>query len=372
MSRQRLALLIVVALVAIVAAFYVSTQRNAPHETPGLALLPALTDDLNAVTAVTVRKGSATPTVTLHKAGQQWAVAERADYPADVSKLRLLLVALRDAKIVEEKTVDPARFPQIGVEDPVAAGAAGAEVAVATAGGKSAVIVGKTVGSGNFVRRQGENRSYSVEPSITLETEPKFWIDARLIDVPAALIQSIEFKPAAGLSFALHRLNPADNTFSLEGIPAGRKAKDGHALAPSPSLLTGLNAEDVAASSTVDFTSPSQVIVKLTDGRVLTLVGTTVSDKHWIQVTSNKDADLTAKTQGRAFEIASYRYDEIFKPLEQLLESPPQKTPAASPKAESKVAPKVAPKDAPKAKPRPSGAATAPDAQDKPAPAATP
>jgi hypothetical protein len=114
------------------------------------------------------------------------------------------------------------------------------------------------------------------------------------------------------------------------------------------------------------------VIVMLTDGRVLTLVGTTVSDKHWIQVTSNKDADLTAKTQGRAFEIASYRYDEIFKPLEQLLESPPQKTPAASPKAESKVAPKVAPKDAPKAKPRPTGAATAPDAQDKPAPAATP
>jgi hypothetical protein len=372
MSRQRLALLIAVALVAIAAAFYVSTQRNAPHETPGLALLPALTDDLNAVTAVTVRKGSATPTVTLHKAGQQWAVAERADYPADVSKLRLLLVALRDAKIVEEKTVDPARFPQIGVEDPVAAGAAGAEVAVATAGGKSAVIVGKTVGSGNFVRRQGENRSYSVEPSITLETEPKFWIDARLIDVPAALIQSIELKPAAGLSFALHRLNPADNTFSLEGVPAGRKAKDGHALAPSPSLLTGLNAEDVAASSTVDFTSRSQVIVMLTDGRVLTLVGTTVADKHWIQVTSNKDADLTAKTQGRAFEIASYRYDEIFKPLEQLLESPPQKTPAASPKAESKVAPKVAPKDAPKAKPRPTGAATAPDAQDQPAPAATP
>ena len=55
MNRRRFALLVVVALVAIAAAFFVSTQRNAPRETPGLALLPALPEDLNSVTAVTVR-----------------------------------------------------------------------------------------------------------------------------------------------------------------------------------------------------------------------------------------------------------------------------------------------------------------------------
>src|SRR6202022_767452 len=153
MSRHRFALLLVVALVAIAAAFYVSTLRDAPHETPGLALLPALPNDLNAIAAVTVRKGSAMPTLTLHKAGQRWSVAERADYPADVSKLRQLLVSLRDARIVEAKTVDPARFPQIGGEGPGDAGAGGAEVAVLTAGGQRGGIVGKAGGSGNFVRR---------------------------------------------------------------------------------------------------------------------------------------------------------------------------------------------------------------------------
>jgi len=61
MSRHRLTFLVVVALVAIVAALYVSSLRDAQHEAPGLALLPALPNDLNAVTAVTVRKGSATP-----------------------------------------------------------------------------------------------------------------------------------------------------------------------------------------------------------------------------------------------------------------------------------------------------------------------
>ena len=40
----------------------------------------------------------------------------------------------------------------------------------------------------------------------------------------------------------------------------------------------------------------------------------------------------TAKAQDRAFEVASYRYDAMFRPLEQLLvpkESPPGKNTAA-------------------------------------------
>jgi len=37
-------------------------------------------------------------------------VANEPINPADVSKLRQLLVSLRDAKIVEAKTADPARF----------------------------------------------------------------------------------------------------------------------------------------------------------------------------------------------------------------------------------------------------------------------
>jgi hypothetical protein len=354
MTRQRFILLLVAALLALAAAFTVSIRRYAPHETPGLALLPGL-GDLDAVSTVTVRKGGTTPSLTLHKVGPQWSVAERADYPADVPKLRTLLVALRDARIIEEKTSDPARFAEIGVDDPGHAGAVGAEITVVTGGTKTAVIVGKSVGEGNFVRRQGENRSFAVQPSITVETEPRFWIDARLLDVPAALIQGIDYKPAAGPAFALHRLNPADGSYSLEGVPPGRKARDAHALAPSSSLLSGLTAEDVAASGSVEFTAPSQVTVTLTDGNVLTLSGVAVADKHWIEVKSSKDSGLTAKTQGRLFEIAGYRYDEIFRPLEQLLEPLPQKT-APLPKAGSKPAPA----GGPAAKSRSSAAAPLP------------
>ena len=95
------------------------------------------------MTALTVRKGGAAPVVTVHKVAGQWAVAERDDYPADIAKLRRLLFALGDAKIVEEKTSSPANFSIIGVEDPSQPGAMSAQVTVAARDGEHSVIIGK-------------------------------------------------------------------------------------------------------------------------------------------------------------------------------------------------------------------------------------
>jgi hypothetical protein len=128
MSRQRFLVLLCAALLVLAGALYLATQREQSQPTAGAALLPSLANELSTVSGLTLRKGSATPSVTLHKMGEQWTVAERADYPADVAKLRKLLLALRDARIVEEKTADPARFAAIGVEDPLDPAAAGAAV----------------------------------------------------------------------------------------------------------------------------------------------------------------------------------------------------------------------------------------------------
>jgi hypothetical protein len=277
---------------------------------------------------VSIFKGAAAPAVTLHKTGTQWSVAQRADYPADLTKLRRLLVALGDAKVVEEKTSDPANYPIIGVEDPTKPGAGGAEISVTARDGKHAVIVGKPVGEGTFARREGESKSYTVEPAISVDAEPHSWIDTRFIDIPSTSIEAVEFKPAAGPGYMLHRLKPKEEDFALDKLPAGRKALDGKALAPSVSTLSGLTAEDVAAAKDIDFTQSSQAVFTLQDGNVLTLTGTAAGDKRWVEAQSSKDTALTQKAQGRAFEIASYRYDAIFRPLDQLLVPKETKSPA--------------------------------------------
>jgi hypothetical protein len=324
-SKQRFIALLIAALVAISGALYLSTQRNLPRDPHGSALLPSLAGELDTVTSLSVRKGAATPAVTVQKQGEHWTVAERAHYPADVAKVHKLLLALSDAKIREEKTADPANYATIGVEDPSQAGATGAQIELTAKDGKHGLIVGKYTGQGNFVRRAGEKTSYSVEPAISFEAEPRYWIDTRLLDIPGDKIQSVEFKPATGPAYSVHRVPaapaapPAANTFALEGAPSGRLAADPQTVAPSPTMLSSLAIEDVAVAGDIDFTKPSIVTVVLSDGGVLTFTGTAIGDKKWIQVTAPKDASLSAKTGGHAFEIASYRYDLIFRPLEQLL-----------------------------------------------------
>jgi hypothetical protein len=374
MSRQRFVTLLVVAVVVLLAALYFSTQRNTTHEVQGVPLLPSLAAELNSVTSLSVLKGSATPSVTLHKQGEQWTVAQRGNYPADVAKLRKLLLALGDAKIREEKTSDPANYPIIGVEDPTKPGAGGAQLELLAKQGKQDVIVGKPADQGSFVRRVGEKSSYIVDPAISFEAEPRYWIDTRLLDIAADKIQSIQFKPDTGPGYTLRRVTetpakpdegkktapktepgapaapaktapsapaptPPVSKFVLEGAPSGRKAADSNVLAPSPSTFSSLNDDDVASVGDVDFSKPSTVTLTLSDGSVITLTGAAAGDKRWIQVAAPKDAALSAKANGRAFEIASYRYDQIFKPLEQLLV--PKPTPSAKPAAEGAAAPGV-------------------------------
>jgi hypothetical protein len=375
MSRQRLIALMVAALLAISGALYLSTQRNLPRDPHGLALLPPLASELNTVTSLTVRKGAAAP-VTVHKQGEQWTVAERADYPADVPKLRKLLLALSDAKIREEKTSNPASYAIIGVEDPSQPGATSTQIELTAQNGKQAVIIGKSVGEGNFVRRAGEKTSYIVEPGISVEAEPRYWIDTRLLDIPSDKIQSVETKPATGASYLVHRVpqsepKPSDNKsaspsaasaanpsaantpappaapvankFVLDGVPSGRQAADTQTLAPSPAHFSSLTVEDVAPAGDIDFSKASTVTVTLADGGVTTITGAVIGDKRWIKVAAPQDAALSAKANGRAFEVASYRYDGIFRPLETLLVPKPP-PPSAKPPPPSAKKPAAAPK----------------------------
>ena len=169
MSRQQLVALLIAALAVISAALYLSTERNAAREVHGQPLFPSLASELDTVTSLSVLKGSATPSVTVHKQGDEWTVAERANYPADVPKLRRLLLSLSDAKILEQKTSDPANYSIIGVEDPTKPGATGAQIELIAKAGKHDLIVGKPAEQGSFVRRVGEKSSYVVEPAISFE-----------------------------------------------------------------------------------------------------------------------------------------------------------------------------------------------------------
>ncbi len=173
--------------------------------------------------------------MTLHETDGRWTVAERADYPADVAKLRKLLLALSDAKIVEEKTSDPASFPVIGVEDPSRCPAPAARKSPSSRkDGKHAVIVGKPVGEGNFARRAGENMSYSVEPGDLIRGRAALLDRFQLIDVRPD-IQSIR-SSRRRTAYTVHAASPAHRAAAAAPAPCGQQPSVDAAAAPPRSL----------------------------------------------------------------------------------------------------------------------------------------
>jgi hypothetical protein len=311
MSHRRFILLLGAALLVIGGAFYVSSLRDEPPESRGVRLFPGFAAELDSVSVVTVRKDAKAPVVTLRKTGSLWTVAQRDDYPADLPKIRKLLLTLGDAALIEEKTSNPANYAMIGVAVP-----GGTEVTVTARDGDHTVIIGKPLGNGNFARRPPEAKSYLIEPSVFVETEPRRWIDPHILDVAVGAIQRLEVTPAAGPGYSIHRTSPTEDAFALESAPPHRTALDPKAIAPSPSAFSALTADDVAPAPS---TQSSVATLTLTSGAVIRLTGTASGDKHWLQVQNDKDEPFTARTRGRAFEIAGYRYDAIFRPLDQLL-----------------------------------------------------
>jgi hypothetical protein len=148
----------IAAVLAISGAMYLSTQRNLPRDPQGSVFLPFLASQLNSISAVSVRRGGAAPKVTVHQENGHWTVAERADYPADVSKVRKLLLALSDAKIIEEKTSNPASFSVIGVEDPSSPGASGAEISLTAPASPWAKVT--SLGGSARIRVTASNPAY--------------------------------------------------------------------------------------------------------------------------------------------------------------------------------------------------------------------
>jgi hypothetical protein len=288
-TLRRFSGMLAAAIIAIGAALFLGSQHPTTRTDAQRApLLPRLGEQLNAVTGVTIRKGAAQPTVSLHKLRGSWTVTQRGDYPADVAKLRKLLFALADARIIEEKTSNPANYHALGIDDPAVPDAMGTEVAIDTATGSQALIIGKASVGGNFVRFAREARSVLVAPGVFAEWEPRDWIDARLLDIKAADVLQIDVKPPKGLA--------ARSPQSAFGA------------------FAGLSAEDVAPAGDVDFSAATVATVTRTDGSVMTLRGALAGDKRWLVVDSTKDPALGEKTHGRAYQIAASSYDAIFKP----------------------------------------------------------
>jgi Domain of unknown function (DUF4340) len=330
-SARRVGALLVAGLAIIAFAMWIASQRHLERATlAGDLVLPDLERNVNAVTTITLRRGDGTH-VTLKKDAAGWSVGER-DWPADTSKVRKLLLDLGALNIVEEKTRLPANYPQLGVEDVSSPQATGTRVEIVTPARTWALIVGKSSSAkSGYVRVASAPQSLLAAPLLTLDADPKGWLERSLIDLAPDRVRQVEERPAGGPSFNLTREKKEQTDFSVSPLPKGRELTSAGAANPVASALSSLTLDDVArAGSSPDSKAP-HALYRTFDGLEVEAAGRKDGTRTLVSLTARSAAKeteaearkLNAHLGGWEFEIPGYKYEAIFRPLEELLKKPP-------------------------------------------------
>jgi hypothetical protein len=338
MTGRRVGALIVAALVVILLGLWLSSRKNANPETvAGQPVLKTLKAQLNEVSEVRVARGDGSR-VTLEKQPTGWLVGER-EYPADAAKVRKLLIDLSSLSTVEAKTSDPAKYSQLGVEDVTTPTAAGTRIELVTPEKVNGVIVGKTSGmKSGYVRSTDEKRSVLATPQIVAEADPKRWIDTTLVDIPESRVKEIEVTPASGPAYRVTREKKEQTDFTVTGVPKGRELSSPSAANSVAGELAMLALTDVRKAPSDAAVKPERAVFRTFDGLEIQVLGVKDGDRHFVSLvptstakeTASESQALEARTKGWQFEIPAYKYDGLFKPVEELLTKPAE--PAAKAK----------------------------------------
>jgi hypothetical protein len=377
MTARRVTLLLIAGILVIVLAVWLSSKRPAERDTlAGAPVVPGLEKSaLNSITEVRLIKGDGTKT-TLKKGATDWSVAER-EYPADSGKVRKLLLDLAALNVVEEKTRTPENYPALGVEDPTSAKATGTRVDVVTATKTYSLIVGKSSGAkSGYVRVINTPQSLLAAPLITLDVDPRRWLDHTLIDVTQDRIKGFAVKPAQGLGFTATRPSKEQSDFTVAVVPKGRELSSPAAADAIAGSLAGVSLDDVQRAPQTPPTGVSHVVFNTFDGLKIEVAGRKDGTRTLVSFTPGSTAKeteaeaktLAARLNGWEFEIPSYKYDGLFRPLEDLLKKLPEPAPKGA-KGKAGDKDKDAAKDVQKPGKLPRKSAAAPPDAAPPAPA---
>jgi hypothetical protein len=343
MNARRVTWLLVAGVLVIVFAIWLSSLRHLERATlAGDPVLPGLEKGVNAVTQVTLKRGDDTH-ATLTRQGPEWVVAERG-FPADRSKVRKLLLDLGALNVVEEKTRLPANYPQLGVEDITSAKATGTRVEVLSPATRWALIIGKPSGAkSGYVRVADSAQSMLAAPLLSVDADPRSWLDRALLDLSPDRVREIEEHPAGGAAFTASRAKAEQNDFAVAPLPKGRELSSPGAADAMAAALSSLSFEDVAKATVPADAGTARAVFRTFDGLEITVTGRKDGTRSLLSIAAQSvpgagaedAAPLSAKLAGWEFQVADYKYAAIFADLEDLLKPLPE--PAKKPDKAAKT-----------------------------------
>jgi uncharacterized protein DUF4340/protein kinase C-like protein len=326
MKKHHLLLLVAAAIIVGLGGIYFQISRSAAWNESKTDRSIFQNLPINDVTKIQIRSNA--DTVTLEKKGDEWRVAERADYPADFEKIRDLIKTLWSLKAGQEMQVGPSQFGRLKVLPPGQGSDTGIEIDLK--GEKEAniasLVVGKSLdrsdnatgaaASGRFVFNPPvKDRVYLVSETFfsidPLSVGP--WLDKTFI-VPGNLKEIDQAAWSNNPGWKIIRDDPKAD-WSLENPQSG-EALD-KSFAQSVSNFSPSFTDVRPASTSPDQTGlndPFQIRIKAFDGFTYDLlVGKQGPDKtRYIQVRVSADLPSVRTPDPKESQEDKKKKDEEF------------------------------------------------------------
>ncbi len=201
MRPRTLLALVVVGILAVAGGWYFGTAEKPSGQqaySAGKLMFPDLASRLQDAARIEITHQDKTTTLARH--GDAWGLADRGGYVVQATKLRGMLTALTELRLVEPRTTDPTQFGRLGLEDPNGKVGTSDLLRVLDASGKPivALIVGhrRVRTQGNvpeqvYVRRPDDNQTWLAEGSLQVDADPQQWLDRDIINIDHARIATV-------------------------------------------------------------------------------------------------------------------------------------------------------------------------------------
>jgi len=358
MSDRKLAVLGMVAVLA--AGWAVLQHRISQNVKPADFSSSPLIEGLqvDAIASITVMSEKGGSVTTLNRTPNGFVIANKGDYPADVSKINALVNNCLDIRTHEKITDNPDNHAELKVTDETA------RYRIAFLNDEGKEIVGLYVSESNekggaFVRLLSSNDVYSIENAPWIPAKPMDYVDAQLFQIPQEQMSSVAVRTPED-SYILN-VTDDKSDIELKDMPAGKRFK-GTDYKTVFGALRSLRCENVASAVNVSdgLEFDHSYTCKLSNKTVYKLVLASKGDKTYATISADyldkspvektvgeveseevlkaKEAKLLAidvvkafnqKHQGWVYQIPAYQAGNLTKPLSELLEDIPE--PEAAP-----------------------------------------
>ena len=359
MSARALVVLLVLLLILGGGALLYQRQQAAERPQNAALLGRPIFKDLRAADVATIRIVEPKATLTVQRKDDGWVIAERANFPADVAKVRDFVLKMIELKVGQSTPVGDEERARLALDDPgKKTENAATRVELAAQDGKplATLLVGKkyfkrdvddpakTPADGRFVAvaeggKAPAGTAYIVSDPLTqASAKSADWIDRTAFQVEKVKTLEVRFPDGGGWKIE----RGGDNAdWKLDGAKPGEKLDAGKANSAAYSLSL-LELADVAPpeakkdAALTGFDRPTEITAATLDGLTYTIrVGNAQGDADYVSfglsgtVEGNENDERIKKLKARlprekrlsdyVLLIAKSKLEDTLRPRAELL-----------------------------------------------------